>query len=47
MDGSGDQIVDPARRRRSRYRCCIGDDDNAAGRRSGRGAAEWEFSNTL
>jgi hypothetical protein len=25
----------PARRRRSRYLCCIGDDDNAAGRRPG------------
>ncbi len=30
--------VDPARRRRSRYRGCIGDDDNAAGRRRGRAA---------
>jgi hypothetical protein len=34
-DAGGDPGVDPARRRRSRYWVCIGDDDNGAGRRLG------------
>ncbi len=38
VDAGGDPGGGPARRRRSRYRCCIGDDDVLAGSPRKRGA---------
>jgi hypothetical protein len=44
--GCGDPGGCIARRRRSRYRCCIGDDDNAARRRLGTAGGEDHFRDT-